>query len=153
MKYKLDHNEIDIRPEKNWLRITTNSGVNLPLHNQTIEETLKIIEKNYITVKNYYQLKVGNKISEIDLEKVSLGIVISYFQMYNLWRLSYKREKNRDLTFIKKDFEHPYTNHRILEYFKKAYPDNYSEKCEIMMDLTKEEFREFEIYKEKFDNR
>jgi len=152
MKYKIDHNEIYLIFEKDWIRVKTDSGDNLPLHNQTKEETTEIIHKNYKIVKDYYQNKVQNKISSLDLERVSLKIVLFYFHMYNLWRQMYKREKNRDLTFISKDFEHPYTSSQIIDYFKSTYPDNYAPKCEIMLDMTPEKFQEFAKNKEQFDN-
>jgi hypothetical protein len=84
MKYELESNEIELKPETNWIRIITNTGINLPLHNQTFEETQKVINKNYVFVKTHYESKVCNKISSIDVERVSLKIVIFYFQMYNL---------------------------------------------------------------------
>jgi hypothetical protein len=65
----------------------------------------------------------------------------------------YKREAKRDLTFIQKDFEHPSTSSHIVDYFKKKYPDNYADKCEIMLGMTSEQFKEYAIRKEQFDNR
>ena len=32
-------------------------------------------------------------------------------------------KKNRDLTFIIKDFEHPYTSYQIIDYFKSTYTE------------------------------
>jgi hypothetical protein len=65
----------------------------------------------------------------------------------------YKRETKRDLTFIQKDFEHPYTSFKIVDYFKKMYPDNYAARCEVMLGMTPEQFKEYNIRKEQFDNR
>jgi hypothetical protein len=65
----------------------------------------------------------------------------------------YKRETNRDLTFIQKDFEHPYTSDTIVDYFKNRYPDNYVNKCEVMLNMTTEQVRKYVIRKEQFDNR
>ena len=65
----------------------------------------------------------------------------------------YKREAKRDLTFLQKDFEHPYTSYHVIDYFKKMYPDNYAFKCETMLEMTPEQFKEYAIRKELFDNK
>jgi hypothetical protein len=65
----------------------------------------------------------------------------------------YKRETKRDLTFIQKDFENPYTSSKIVDYFKKMYPDNYATRCEVMLGMTPDQFKEYNIRKEQFDNR
>ncbi len=65
----------------------------------------------------------------------------------------YKRQANRDLTFLQKDFEHPYTSYHIIDYFKNKYPDNYADKCESMLEMTTEQFAEYLLRKEQFENR
>ena len=152
MNFNLDHIIVNIQFENNCIRLKTNNE-NWLIPNQTIEETKYILEKNYQIVKNYFLPKVGSKITHEDLENVSLKIVIQYFQMYNHWRTMYNREIKRDLTFIEKDFEHPYTSDAIVNYFKSKYPDNFSGKCEIMLDMNPDELQKYIIRKEQFDNR
>jgi hypothetical protein len=152
MKYNLDHITISLEKEGNGLRLTTDiENWFIPL--QTIEETSQITEKNYGIVKDHFKSKTGQIISSTDLENVCFNIVLHYFQLYNHWRTMYKRETKRDLTFIQKDFEHPNTSSHIVDYFKKMYPDNYADKCEVMLEMTPEQFREYAIRKEQFDNR
>lgn len=153
MTFELDHNEIKLRVEPEWIRVITNSGDSIPLQNQSIEETQEIIVRNYRVVLNHFQQKVGDKINPLDLEKVSLKIVLQYFHMYNLWRGMYKRLKNPNIHFLEKDFDHPYTGHKIVDYFKNKYPKNYSEYCSILLGMNFEEFSEFEKRKEQFDNK
>lgn len=152
MKYNLDHITIKLEKEGNGLRLTTDIE-NWFIPHQTIEETRKITEKNYGIVKEHFKRKAGQIISASDLENVCFNIVLHFFQMYNHWRKMYRRETERDLTFIQKDFEHPYTSSHIVDYFKKMYPRHYADKCEVMLGMTPEQFKEYNIRKEQYDDR
>jgi len=152
MNYNIGQINVSLKSESNGLRLMTDIE-NWFIPNQTIEETKQITEINYKIVKEHYQSKIGQVISETDLENVCFSIVLHYFQMYNHWRTMYKREKNKDLTFLQKDFEHPYTSYHIMDYFKKKYPNCYEDKCEIMLGLTNEQFKEFAIKKEQYENK
>lgn len=152
MRYNIDHIEVNLERENDGIRLKTDNE-NWFIPNQTIEETKKITEINYYIVKEHFQNKTGQIITETDLENVCFSIVLHYFQMYNHWRTMYKRETNRDLTFLQKDFDQPYTSSIIFDFFEKNYPDNYSEKCELLLGMTSEQFKEYAISKEEFDNR
>lgn len=152
MNYKLDHILIELKDESGGIRLTTQIE-NWFIPNQTKEELRRISEINYGIVKDHFKNKVGQIVSENDIENVCFNIVLHYFQMYNHWRSMYKRESKRDLTFLKKDFEHPYTASHIVDYFKKMYPNNYSDKCQLILEMTKEQFEEYALNKEQFDNR
>ncbi|WP_295801185.1 hypothetical protein [Mucilaginibacter sp.] len=147
-----DNLNIDLQLENGGLRVITKIGSYL-VRNQTYEETKSVIEKNYKIVKDYYQGKANSLITEIDLENFSLKIVLNYFYMYNMWRTMYKREKNRDLTFLPKDFEHPTTSYLIINYFQKQYPNNYADKCELLLNMSSDRFLEYMRFKEQFDNK
>jgi hypothetical protein len=152
MNFTIDNITLTIETERNGIRLKTDIE-NWFIPNQTIVETETIIKKNYRIVKEHYQSKIGEYITESDLEFVSFNIVLHYFQMYNHWRTLYKREKNRNLTFVEKDFEHISTSYHIIDSFKRKYPENYSEKCESMLGMNKEQFTEFEKKKKQFDNK
>lgn len=152
MTFNIDHIIVRIDNEVNGIRLTTETE-NLLLQNQTFIETKSVIEKNYKIVKEYFQDKMSATITETDLENFSLKIVLHFFYMYNLWRTMYKKEKNRDLTFLGKDFKHPYTSYHIIDYFKNKYPDNYMDKCETILEMTSEQFKDYLISKEQFENR
>jgi hypothetical protein len=152
MIFNLDRIKVSISDENNGIRLTTEDE-NWLIPGQTLDETKTIIEKNFIIIKTHFQNRLGEIITEADLGNVSLKIALRYFQMYNHWRTMYKREISRDLTFLKKDFEHPYTSDTIVDYFKSRYPDNYLDKCEVMLNMTDTEVREYVIRKEQFDNR
>lgn len=150
MTFNLDINEIRVQAEINGLRLTTNTGDNQLLTNVSITEIREVVTKNYILVKEHYHNKTTDKLAQTDIEKVSLKVVLRYFYMYQLWRTMYKREKNRDLTFIKKDFEHPYTLDTIISYFKSAYPKQYADKCEIMLNMSSDKFKKYEKERQEF---
>jgi len=153
MTFNIDNNlNVDVQLEDGSFRLITRIGYQV-VHNQTYEETKSVIEKNYKIVKDHYRGKINALITEIDLENFSLKIVLNYFAMYNTWRTMYKREKNRDLTFLQKDFEHPSTSYIIINYFQKQYPDNYADKCELLLNMSGEQFLEYMKFKEQFDNK
>lgn len=150
--FNLDHIFINLKMESNGLRLTTEDK-NWLVPNQTLEETQSILEENYKIIKDHFQRRTGTLIRNDDLENVCLNIALHYFQMYNQWRTLYEREAKRDLTFIQEDFDHPGTSSCIVDYFKKTYPDNYADKCEIMLGMTQEQFKDYVFRKEQFDNR
>lgn len=152
MIFNLDSIKVSIADEKNGIRLTTENE-NCLIPRQTLDETKIIIEKNFRIIKTHFQDKLRAIITDTDLDNMSLKIALRYFQMYNHWRAMYKRETNRDLTFIQKDFEHPYTSDTIVDYFKKKYPDSYLDKCKIILNMTTEQVREYVIRKEQFDNK
>jgi len=153
MTFDIDDNlNIDVQEENGSLRLSTRVGCYL-VRNQTYKETKSVIKKNYGIVKDYYQGKANSLITEIDLESFSLKIVLNYFYMYNMWRTMYKREKNRDLTFLPKDFEHPTTSYLIINYFQRKYPNNYTDKCELLLNMSSDRFLEYMRFKKQFDNK
>ena len=152
MTIKIENVELEILNESKGLRVKTDTE-NLLLINQTFEEISETVLKNYQIVKKHFESRVLGKINLIDLEKVCLKIVLYYLYMYNLWRTMYKKERNRDLTFLQKDFDHPYTSYQIIDYFISTYPDNYSNYCETMLDMTHDEFQDYLEKKKQFDNR
>ena len=151
MTFYLDSIKVSISDEDNGIRLITEDE-NWFIPRQTLDETKAIIEKNFIVIKTHFHDKLGQIITTADLDNVSLKIGLRYFQMYNHWRTMYKREAHRDLTFIQKDFEHPYTSDTIVDYFKNRYPDNYLDKCEVMLNMTNEQATNYVIRKEQFDN-
>jgi hypothetical protein len=150
MTFNLDSNEIKIQPEDRGIRLTSSVGDSQLLSNVTIDETEEIVAKNYYIVKEHYKQIIGNKILETDLQKISIKIVLRFFYMYQLWRTMYAKEKKRDLTFLQKDFNNLSTADTIVSYFKTTYPNSYTDKSETMLDMTADEFKEFEKSRKAF---
>jgi hypothetical protein len=103
MTFEVDQIEINLTQEPDGIRLIVGTE-NLLLYNQTAQETKETVQKNFEIVKRFYQPKAGSKIDSADLKAVSLKIVLYYFYLYNMWRNMYKRERDRDLTFLKKTF-------------------------------------------------
>ncbi len=124
-----------------------------PLPGQTLEETKEVITKNFELVKEKYADVSSNSIYPEDLLEVCLRIVIHYFYLYNLWRSIYPQEKNRNLTFLSKDYDHPYTYDMIIQFFKNKYPGAYASKSATMLNLTTEEVLRYEEERHDFYSR
>lgn len=150
IKYNLDHIIVQLENAINGIRLKTDR-IDCLIPNQTIEETHVVTQKNYWIVKKHFIGRIGKLVSSVDLENVSLDIVLEYFRMYNLWRTMYKGESQRDLTFIEKDFEHPQTSSCIIYYFRKTYHNDYYDKCEVMLRMSPQQFKEYLIWKNQFD--
>ena len=153
MIFTIDRNEIKVESTQKGLRLTTNSDSNLLLAHVSDEEIKTIVTKNYNFVKNYFIQRTGDKISNQDLERIALKIVLHYFYLYQNWRGIYENEKDRDLSFIQSDFGHPQTADLIVWYFKTRHPNNYAEKCCLMLNMSCAGFKEYEASRQAFFNR
>lgn len=152
MTFNLDEIKVNISDENNGIRLTTEHE-NWFIPRQTLDETKTIIDKNFKIIKGYFLAKVGTVVTQTDLNNVCLKIALSYFQMYNHWRTMYKSETNRDLTFLKKDFENTDTIHIVIGYFQNKYPDNYEDKCEVMLGMSNAKLKEAVIRKYQYDTK
>lgn len=115
-----------------------------PLPGQSLEETRRIITGNFEMVREMYAIASSNAISDEDLNEVSLRVVIYYFYLYNSWKGIYEKEKNRDLTFLEKDFTHPYTYDRVIQFFRNKYPADYADKCAALLAMASDEVLKYE---------
>ena len=152
MTFNLDNIQVTVSAESNGIRLTTEDE-NWFIPGQTLDETKTILERNFKIIKEHFLDKVETVITQTDLNNVCLKIALSYFQMYNHWRTMYKRETNRDLTFLQKDFDNTDTIHIVIGYFKKKYQANYEDKCEAMLGMTNAELKEAVIRKDQYDNK
>ncbi len=152
MTFNLDNINVTISEENRGIRLTTEDE-NWFIPRQTLAKTKIILEKNFKIIKEHFLDKVETVITQTDLNNVCLNIALCYFQMYNHWRTMYKRETNRDLTFLQKDFDATDTINIVIEYFKQKYPYNYEDKCEIMLGMTNSELKEAVIRKFYYDTK
>ena len=151
MTFYLDNIKVGLSDENNGIRLTT-AEENWLIPKQTLAETKTIIEKNFKIIKDHFHDKGMAVITQLDLNNVCLKIALHYFQMYNHWRTMYKRETNRDLTFIQKDYDKTDTINIVIGYFKNKYPIDYVDKCVAMLGMTNIELREAIIGKEQYDS-
>ena len=151
--FYIDQNKVDIRKEGDSVRLSTLENQNVLLPNQTIANLKELLLSNYKIVKDYYHPSAAKAVPIEDLNDISLIIAIRRLYIYNMWRIWYKNQENRDLTFRSEDFEHPDLSDIILLYLRKKYPADYSHKCEILFDMTKSEFQEYEKNRNSFFNK
>ncbi|HWR34066.1 MAG TPA: hypothetical protein VN451_11080, partial [Chitinophagaceae bacterium] len=84
--------------------------------------------------------------------EVCLKIVLYYFHLYNSWKSLYEKEKDRNLLFLEKDYKHPYTYDKVLQYFKNKYPKDYISKSAALLDIKPEELLKYESDRDYFYN-
>lgn len=119
---------------------------NVLLANQRIEKISELVEFNLNLVRSHYKLimdREGGKIDLSDLNRVSLSIVLYYLYMYNSWRGMYKGQENRDLKFLDKDFNQASTHDILFQYFKTKSPEDWEEKCAVMLEMDLEELKTY----------
>lgn len=134
------------------VKLTANSESTI-LSNISSQEAKNMTEKNFEIVKNHYKSSdEKNEIKPYDLNLICLKIVFYYLSTYTLWRKMYSREKNRDLTFLKKDFNSAKTNDIIINYFKEKYPNDFIKKCSILINKPFDELIIYINNREDFQN-
>ena len=152
MKVLIDNLIIKIEKKFEGIQVNITGLINYILPNQTLHETKEVIEKNYHIVKSHYIHLANQGIDENDIYNICLKIVLYYFSMYNQWRKLYKREKNRNLIFLEKDFNNSYTNDIIINYFRKKYQADFENKCAVFLGFTHDEFVQYFKERMNFNN-
>lgn len=130
--------EINILNKQNAVRVISDTQ-NVILSNQEIYNVEQIIEKNFRVVYDFYASKAKNKtreISALDIETISVQIVLEYLYMYNMWRNNYKNKADLSLEFDKKDFSSPKTADVIFYYCRKKYPNNWLKNSAILLGIS-----------------
>jgi hypothetical protein len=151
--FEIDGIAIELAEENEGVRLTTHNGDNVILQDQTLISAENTVRENFLTVKtHYYRAEAGLSVAidEHDLSIISLKIVLHYLYMYNMWRRMYMELKDRDLRFLTKDFENPSTGDMIISYFRNKYPEAYSGKCELLLGMSADEFRDYEKSRQEF---
>ncbi len=105
---------------------------------------------NFETVKKHYRQKGEDKLTDEELNELSLNIVLHYLYMYNMWRGLYKGQENKQLEFDKEDFHHPQTHDEIIWFVKRKYPGDYIHRCSALMEMSESEFRDYEKRRQEF---
>ncbi len=126
------------------------------LPNQEIDNVAQIIEKNFRFVYNFFASRVDNNSSTIDaldVEEISIKVVLTYLYIYNMWRNTYKNKENLSLDFNKKDLSDPETADIIFFYFKTKYPNNWLEKSAILLGMSESEVSKYYQKRELYYNK
>ncbi|MBL7733343.1 MAG: hypothetical protein JNM88_19400 [Chitinophagaceae bacterium] len=115
------------------------------------EETLRgYVLMNFRVVKDHYQARGGEKLTEAESDELCLIIVFHWLYLYNMWRGLYPKEKDRPLEFDEKDFEHPYTYDEIIWFVKRKYKADYLHRSSALLGMTEEACRDYEKRRQEF---
>jgi hypothetical protein len=149
----VDNNKVEIRQKGKNVRLSMFDNYDSLFPNQTIVSIKKLLLNNYQIVKRHYLPIAEKAISANDLNDICLKIVVARLHMYNMWRIRYKKQENRDLSFLTDDFNHPDLSDTVMLYLRKKYPQDYSKKCELMFGMTSPEFVAHEKNRDAFFNK
>ncbi|MBK6546225.1 MAG: hypothetical protein IPG12_13260 [Saprospiraceae bacterium] len=143
MEFYIEKIKIELLENEYGLQLKT-AYKELPLPGQNFADTMDILRKNFEVVKGQYIKTASTNIESEELNEVCMRIVLHYFYLYNSWKYSNEKEKDRDLTFLAKDFKHPNSMDIIIQYFKNKYPKDYAGKCASILGITAEELLKYE---------
>lgn len=65
----------------------------------------------------------------------------------------YKKQENKDLKFNEKDFSNPSTHDIVFNYFKTKYPNDWKEKCAVLLGMGLSELNAYYKTRESFYNK
>ena len=151
MVFYVEKIEIELTENQYGLLLKT-ADSELPLPGQTIEQTIETLQGNFEILKNHYLKTASSTIVPEELNEVCLKIVLHFFGLYNSWKYSNENEKDRDLTFLPKDFGHANTRDILLQYFKRKYPEDYADKCASILDMPAADLLKYEYNNNEFYN-
>lgn len=152
---KIENITLSLSDESGSIRVKSN-GENIILTNQNIDAVSALIIHNFNIISNYYKSVITKENGKFDLGEinhVSITIVLYYLYMYNSWKSLYKKQENKDLRFNDKDFVNPSTYDIIFKYFKKRYPNDWEEKCAVLLGMELSELKAYYKTREEFYNK
>jgi hypothetical protein len=133
---------IQTQEEVNGLRLTTDFEQVLLL-NQTKTSVRPLIQKNFQIVKGILMTRDA-ALDEIEMNELSLKIVLRYLCLYNNWKQFYPKEKDRDLTFITEDLQTPATFDIVKEFILDRHSRNYQELSAAILGVEIDKFKNYE---------
>jgi len=151
----IDDVAIFLTHEKDNIRVKSGNE-NVLLINQRIENVADLIKSNLEVVKNHYKRlasKSEELLSSVDINHVSLSIVLHYLYLYNSWKNMYEKQENRSLSFDEKDLESPGTHDMLFHYFKSNYPKDWKIKSAILLNIGLDELEKYYKSREEFYNK
>lgn len=116
---------------------------------EPMEAIQRAIEKNYWIVKQHYSSKVGEVVTEKDLQNMSLKVTLAWYQL----KRGRSHQKDGVPFLAEKEFDDSYTSDYLISYFRKRYPDNYADKCLTMLGWTQEKLDNYNDYLEFLNNK
>lgn len=152
---KIENITIRLSREGSNVRVKSNNE-DVILSYQSVDTVSELINHNFNVVNNHYKMMVEDskkKFDFTDVAIISIAIVLHYLYLYNSWRSMYMKQENRDLKFNEKDFSHPSTHDILFNYYKSKYPNDWEEKCAILLGMGLLELRDYFKTREEFYNK
>lgn len=152
---KIENITLSLLSEGENVKVKSNKE-NLILCNQSVDIVAELIQYNFHIVVNHYKLMIDREKKEFDLRDInfiSISIVLHYLYMYNSWRVMYRKQENKDLKFNEEDFRNPSTHDIVFNYFKAKYPNDWEEKCAVLLGLELSELKAYYKTRESFYNK
>ena len=148
---KLDKLIIYLYVDNNDVRVIFDK-IEKTITNQNIENVIELIEYNFKVVRSYYNKIVMNEqnFDLSDINYLSISIVIFYLHMYNLWKNMYKKQEIKSLKFQEKDFINPSTSDIVFSFYKKKYPDDWQQRCSVLLGMQLNDLKEYYKRRELF---
>jgi len=138
VKIRLGALSVDLNAAGNNIELKSLHHPAVLLTDQTIEDVCLLLSNNFsIVSKHYLEIsgKTATKTQVDDIQIVSLHITLHYLYTYNLWRKMYKNQEKRNLAFSGQDSANTSTSDIIFNYFKPKYPDEWQQKCAVLMGM------------------
>lgn len=129
---------------------------NIILPNQNVENIAELIVYNFKMVDQHYKDMIKGfeeAFSPKDIDVISVKIVMFYLYMYNSWRNSYRKQENIDLRFKNKDFNDASTFDIIFNFYKTKYPNQWLDKCSVILGMEMDRLIEYYENRTKFYNK
>lgn len=152
---KIENITLSLSIEGDSVRVKSDKE-DIILCNQNINSVSEIIKHNFNEVRNHFKIMIDKPEESFDFEdvyRVSIEIVLYYFYIYNAWRSIYKKQENKDLTFNEKDFNNSATHDMVFNYFKTKSPNDWEEKCAILLGMELDELKAYYKTREAFYNK
>lgn len=152
---KIESITLSLSSEGGNVRVKSNKE-DIILTNQIVDNVSELIKHNFNVVNNHYKVMVEKAKEEFDysdITLISIAIVLHYLYLYNSWRSMYKKQENRDLKFNEKDFSHPFTHDILFNYFKTKYPNDWEDKCAILLGMELSELKAYYKTREDYYNK
>ncbi|PQB04341.1 hypothetical protein [Aureitalea marina] len=109
------------------------------------QKFLEIIRKEYSNL-------TLDQIKEELLDAVSIGVTDYYYKQYQRFRKQYPKSIKRYSSFHLKDLDHPTTHELIIKILKEKVGAEYKEPATKFLNMTLDEFKDFEKKREEFYN-
>lgn len=152
----LENINLSLSDENGNVRLKSRDD-NVILVDQSVDNISKIVRLNFDVANNFYKKRVSqesvDKFDLIEINRISLTIVLHYLYLYNSWRNTYKNKADQNLMFNAQDFGNPSTSDIIMNFCKKNHPRDWEERSSILLGMKQDELKRYYKERENFYNK